>query len=1172
MKSFLRNLFSLNRSKDRTNRKSRPSTRRPARTALSVEHLEDRLVLSPMDYTAFVQYLNQGAHVGPTHLYLNFDGFGINNVKAYAHWTGAANPSDPRGVVAPNLTQQDIQEILFRTSEIFAPFNVQVSRLYGNGHFWGDQGGGAGETTVFVGDDTLNNVNNVNQAGGYTPADSADYPGEAKGKDHIPNSDSHDVAWVDPVSNSLDGKGNPISGAPWVTQTPALTAAAIAHEAGHTFGLTHVRTDGLSDPANLGAGTVADVMDYATGTTGTNFFANQTFPVTDWNNSPTGLMLDPDGGEHPKYNGGPDGLITVTSQNSFTYLQYVLGPSANDLKSHAVHFSSLDTSVRRGYIPSNDNLPLNTLVDNSLSHDGEYDVYRRTATATETWTVSVTPTSGNLHPVLLVYSQAPQADGQGPITLLSINDPGNASVSAQAGQIYYFVIGSRDGLGTGGYRLNVKQGLFNIDATGTLNVEMANTAWGNDGRPDTIDVTTNGNSLVVTVNGFSSQYNTVLVRSLQIFGSGDADTITLHDPRVPVFVSGGGGADKLIVDDSGASSVPARQTYTLDFYLNRLGGAIYTIKKEIPWIASPLELYTVSYSGINDVTLKAPATTNQFNVNYLPAGLVTIQTTTAGPYAAHNTINVASSALQPGRQLSVQGGTADDNVAIQDNLGGSQVFFITKDLVAFGLQAPSDASVPQGDGVVRFSGLKNLSLTGDQFSRWYQIESWTPNTTLNLTGGSGFNSFYLGDQLDALSSTNPFHAFINIDGGSSGKSVLEMSDSFSSNGGGYSLYSDRVTRTGINGLDLRVNYSRIANLCLYGGGAHDSVFVYSNLPTVALYINTGGGDDDVIFGQLPTLSNVLGAITVDGGAGHNTLWVDDSSYTQVPAFINGYNGYTVTANHIQARQSSISYSNLADVTLSTSSSMANQVTVSSTGAGVQTTIASWNGYAGIMVDLDGVHGPLTVNGGKGTDNLVLNSSSNPNPSAGRTYRVTDHNVTYDGAATVTYSALKSLEVDGTLKDNTFLVDSTAAGTATKLVGGRGNDKYLISPTEHSLDAIRGRLDIVGSKDLYASQSTSTVSIYDDQSTVAHDYTVTPQKPISWVSWVLGEDLIRSGSAPIGISSNGKSTLELYTGLKADTINVQSLESGTTLSLFVDALDAVMIGTTDVLGTVRTVRH
>src|SRR5206468_2681808 len=124
----------------------------PLRRALAVEPLEERMVLSPMDYTDFVQYLNQGAHVGPTHLYLNFDGFG-DNVQPYTHWTGTPKAGDPRGVADPDLTQRDIQEILFRVSEIYAPFNVQVSRLFGNGHYWGDGGGGAGETTIFIGDD-----------------------------------------------------------------------------------------------------------------------------------------------------------------------------------------------------------------------------------------------------------------------------------------------------------------------------------------------------------------------------------------------------------------------------------------------------------------------------------------------------------------------------------------------------------------------------------------------------------------------------------------------------------------------------------------------------------------------------------------------------------------------------------------------------------------------------------------------------------------------------------------------------------------------------------------------------------------------------------------------------------------------------------------------------------
>src|SRR5439155_27217018 len=120
-----------------------------------------------------------------------------------------------------------------------------------------------------------------------------------------------------------------------------------------------------------------DVMSYSD----TNrYFASQKFPVTDWNQTNDGLKLEDDGAEHPKYK-GPDGLITVTSQNSFTYLQYVLGGAPGAGKLLVAHSSSpngagdpaasgyevLDPSLRTGYIPQSNNLSLNTLVDGTLS-------------------------------------------------------------------------------------------------------------------------------------------------------------------------------------------------------------------------------------------------------------------------------------------------------------------------------------------------------------------------------------------------------------------------------------------------------------------------------------------------------------------------------------------------------------------------------------------------------------------------------------------------------------------------------------------------------------------------------------------------------------------------------------------------------------------------------------
>src|SRR5437762_2584345 len=95
------------------------AARRQRRAALAVESLEDRWVPANLDLTQ-VALAHGVIHNNPTHLYLNFDG-GIGKVGAYTN--GAS-------------TDKDIQDILYRTSEIFAPFNVEVTRLTGAGNYY----------------------------------------------------------------------------------------------------------------------------------------------------------------------------------------------------------------------------------------------------------------------------------------------------------------------------------------------------------------------------------------------------------------------------------------------------------------------------------------------------------------------------------------------------------------------------------------------------------------------------------------------------------------------------------------------------------------------------------------------------------------------------------------------------------------------------------------------------------------------------------------------------------------------------------------------------------------------------------------------------------------------------------------------------------------------------
>src|SRR5207245_2092723 len=103
---------------------------------------------------------------------------------------------------------------------------------------------------------------------------------------HLLNSDAYDIAFVNPNAGSLST--SPVFNVQIVN--------AIAHEAGHTFGLAHVRTDDKTDfPNNDTLATYdplakPDVMSY---NSNNDYFNNTAFNLTEANGGSFDASLFP---------------------------------------------------------------------------------------------------------------------------------------------------------------------------------------------------------------------------------------------------------------------------------------------------------------------------------------------------------------------------------------------------------------------------------------------------------------------------------------------------------------------------------------------------------------------------------------------------------------------------------------------------------------------------------------------------------------------------------------------------------------------------------------------------------------------------------------------------------------------------------------------------------------
>jgi hypothetical protein len=397
--------------------------------------LEDRLVpavTAPTDMTELARLFPR--HAGPTVLYVNFDGWASKGIAPFMTISGDRN--------------RDIQDVLYRAAEVFAPFDVEVVRQFGDGN----HATGNGDSTIFVGDDSHNGTGTDNRVRAFTPSDYSDHPGTVKGYYHQPNSDSADIAFVDPVSYSPRPTINGHLG----SESTLQISRSIAHEAGHTFGLGHVRTDGLKDPAPLAGGTVEDVMSY---TDANRFFADRTLNITDFNYN--GTTTTHSASVVPMWHvmGLPSNFPTIPyrmqTQNSYTFLRTVLGARTGDDFANVAHGDTVDhffdtaPAVARG------------IQDNgAIDRPGDYDVFRLNPAATsQVLTVSALRTPGSaVNPTLLVYD----VFVSGGADLVAFNDnrtPTDASsqvtFTAVAGHSYRIVVGSANGNTTGRYLLAV---------------------------------------------------------------------------------------------------------------------------------------------------------------------------------------------------------------------------------------------------------------------------------------------------------------------------------------------------------------------------------------------------------------------------------------------------------------------------------------------------------------------------------------------------------------------------------------------------------------------------------------------------------------------------------------------------------------------------------------------
>jgi hypothetical protein len=351
-------------------------------------------------------------HSGSTVLWVNFDG--------WRNYEGTTHTIEPFRASSDNR-DQDMQQILFRTAEIYAPFDVQVRRAVGDGRYDARR---QGNSTIFIGANTAKVDGTRGKfPNGYTPGKYSDYPGITRGDQHRPNSDPFDLGYVDPVGQRGKDRVN--------VMDIRSVAGAVAHEGGHTFGLVHT----LTKP-------ITDVMSYDAPN---RFFANRTFAISDLNQEDKGLVHVP----HvlPTWRG-----TRIVTQNAYTYLRAALGARPPDDGANVADPSAVDAAYQDGPLRS---LSPGPVVQGALERFGDYDVFRVQQKEGQRLWIRVWPQGGERLVVVLMLF-----DFSGRQLLAFDTGRGRRSQSAQVvlpaqAGAYKLVVGAVDCASQGRYTVTV---------------------------------------------------------------------------------------------------------------------------------------------------------------------------------------------------------------------------------------------------------------------------------------------------------------------------------------------------------------------------------------------------------------------------------------------------------------------------------------------------------------------------------------------------------------------------------------------------------------------------------------------------------------------------------------------------------------------------------------------
>jgi acrosin len=624
------------------------------------------------------------------------------------------------------------------------------------------------------------------------------------------------------------------------------------------------------------------------------------------------------------------------------------------------------------------------------------------------------------------------------------------------------------GAGADNTNVVVTSGSITGFATAPINYSTAGnnvdtiTLRGSDTNADTFNVQSTSASFTSTTIQGNGGNDAINVSSDAPTNNGNLDNIA---GVLSLNLGNGTGAQSIVVSDFSAATDNT---------------SVVVTNASITGFATAQINYNTGIGGTDTLTLRGSDTNaDTFNVRSTSASFTS---TTIQGNGGNDAINVSSDAptnngnldnIAGVLSLNLGNGTGAQSIVVSDfSAAAGNTVTLTNSTIT-GL-APVTITYGTGTGGTDTLTLRGSNTQVDTFNVTSSNAAFT-NTTVQGNGGN--------DNIN-VSSDAPTNSG-NL-AGIAGKLTLDLGAGTGaqaivvSNFGGAAGTTATLTNTSITGFaPAQIDYAATA-----GGGAVNSITLrgadgfadtFNVQSTSANFSATGvqgnGGTDTFnVASDAPAnvgnLDGVLGILSIDGGAGANTLTVSDFSAAagNGAVVINNANitGFApVTINYAATggafSKITITGSNNAGVSENFTVNNPNGPLTLNANAGADTVnvqqisaTANINGGDGNDIinvgnagSMDTITAALTVVGGNQSDTINFNDAADV---TNNTYTLTAVNLTRTGSSNVTFTTLEALTLNAGTGTNAINVTQTLATMPMTINGGTGNDTLTVPNT------------------------------------------------------------------------------------------------------------------------------